>query len=238
MARSSVDEIAPDIFRIANFAPDGRLLFAQFLIRDDQPLLFHTGAKRIYDDTLNAVSRLIDPKDLRYVSWSHLEGDECGALNNFLKEVPTLEPVQCAIGARYGADFFDKPVSVVDDNYVLDLGTRKLRFMATPHVPHSWDAICAYEETTGTLLVSDLFTMYGAQPAVTDHDIVEASIDVLRSMPDYLPVGPHVHTTFDRLEALQPRTLAGHHAPTFTGDATQALRDLRGELFRLHGMTS
>ena len=237
MARSTIDEVAPDIFRIANFAPDGRLLFAQFLIRDDQPLLFHTGAKGIYDNTLNAVERLINPKDLRYVSWSHLEGDECGALNNFLAEVPQLEPLQCAIGARYGADFFDRPVSVVPDDYVLDLGTRKLRFLATPHVPHSWDAICAYEETTGTLLVSDLFTVFGAQPAVTDHDIVEPSIDVLRSMPDYLPVGPHVHQTFDRLQALRPRTLAGHHAPAFNGNATQALRDLRGELFRLHGLT-
>lgn len=238
MARSSIDEVAPDIFRIANFTPNSGPVFAQFLIRDDQPLLFHTGAKRIYDDTLNAISRLIDPKHLRYVSWSHLEGDECGALNNFLGEVPQLEPVQCAIGARYGADFFDKPVSVVDDDYVLDLGTRKLRFMATPHVPHSWDAICAYEETTGTLLASDLFTMFGEQPAVTSHDIVEASISVLKSMPDYLPVGPHVHQTFDRLEALRPRTLAGHHAPAYIGDATQALRDLRGELFRLHGMTA
>jgi flavorubredoxin len=236
MARSTIDEVAPDIFRIANFAPDGRLLFAQFLIRDDQPLLFHTGAKSIYDSTLNAVSRLIDPKRLRYVSWSHLEGDECGALNNFLAEVPQLEPVQCAIGARFGADFFDRPVSVIDDDYVLDLGTRKLRFMATPHVPHSWDAICAYEETTGTLLVSDLFTVFGEQPAVTSHDIVEPSITALKSMPDYLPVGPHVNKTFARLEALQPRTLAGHHAPAFIGDATQALRDLRGELFRLHGM--
>jgi flavorubredoxin len=237
MARSTIDEIAPDIFRIANFAPDGRLLFAQFLIRDDQPLLFHTGAKSIYDSTLAAIERLIDVKDLRYVSWSHLEGDECGALNNFLKDAPLLEPVQCAVGARFGGDFFDRPVSVVDDNYVLDLGTRKLRFMATPHVPHSWDAICAYEETTGTLLVSDLFTMFGAQPAVTDHDIVEASIRALKSIPDYLPVGPHVHRTFDRLEALRPRTLAGHHAPAFTGDATQALRDLRGELFRVNGMS-
>lgn len=234
MPRSSVDEIAPDIFRIANFAPDGRLLFAQFLIRDDQPLLFHTGAKRIYDDTLNAIGRLIDPRDLRYVSWSHLEGDECGALNNFLAEMPQLEALQCAIGARSG-DFFDREISTVPDDYVLDLGVRKLRFISTPHVPHSWDAICVYEETTGTLLVSDLFTVFGAQPAVTDHDIVEPSISVLRSMPDYLPVGPHVHTAFDKLEALHPRALAGHHAPTFTGNATQALRDLRGELFRLHG---
>src|SRR5436190_18001986 len=133
MARSTVDEVAPDIFRIANFAPDGRLLFAQFLIRDDQPLLFHTGAKRIYDDTLNAISRLIDPKDLRYVSWSHLEGDECGALNNFLKEIPTLEPVQCAIGARYGADFFDKPVRARAS--CVSWQRRTYRTPGTPSVP-------------------------------------------------------------------------------------------------------
>jgi flavorubredoxin len=234
---STIYEVAPDIFRIANFAPGaGGPLFAQFLIRDDQPLLFHTGAKRLYDDTLAAVSRLIDPADLRYVSWSHLEGDECGALNNFLAEVPNLEPLQCPIGARYGADFFDRPVTPVPDGEVVPLGSKRLRFLATPQVPHSWDAMIAYEETTGTLLVSDLFTMFGEQPAITDSDIVEPSVAALRSLPGYLPVGPHVTETFQRLEMLEPRVLAGHHAPTYTGDAVQALRDLRGELFRLHGM--
>ena len=232
---STIDEISPNVFRIANYAGPNGMTFAQFLIRDESPLLFHTGSKRIFEETLQAVGSLIDVASLRYVSWSHLESDECGALNDFLRQAPGAEPVQCAVGARYGADFFDKPVRALADGEVLELGDKRLRLMATPHVPHSWDAVVAYEETTGVLFASDLFTMRGEQPAATDHDIIEASMEVLRASPDYLPVGPHVTRTFARLEALSPRVLAGHHAPAYTGDGVKALQDLRGELFRLHG---
>ncbi|WP_047152912.1 hypothetical protein [Aneurinibacillus tyrosinisolvens] len=38
-----IDEIAPDIFRISIFVPQAGMQFNQFLIRDDEPLLFTTG---------------------------------------------------------------------------------------------------------------------------------------------------------------------------------------------------
>ncbi|HEU0073287.1 MAG TPA: MBL fold metallo-hydrolase [Dehalococcoidia bacterium] len=232
---TEVHEIAPDIFRIATYREGGGVTFVQFLIRDDEPLLYHTGGRAIFDETREALNSLIDLAKLRYIGWSHLEADECGALNDFLGVAPNAEPVQGPLGSRAG-DFFTKPIRAIADGETLDLGQRRLRFITTPHVPHSWDAITAYEETTGTLFVSDLFTAFGRTTAVTDKDIVEPALAVLDQMPDYLPVGPHTSRVFERLEALQPNVLAGHHSPTYFGDATQALRDLRGEMFRKAGL--
>jgi flavorubredoxin len=119
----------------------------------------------------------------------------------------------------------------MQDNEVLDLGRHRLRFLVTPHVPHAWDAILLYEEATGTLFTSDLFTQSGKSGPVTKSDVVGLAVETLKKYPDYLPVGQHTARVFDRLEALNPTILAGHHSPTFTGNAVQALRDLRQALF-------
>lgn len=234
---AEVYEIAEGVYRIATFAsypelPGGGITFTQFLIVDEKPLLFHTGGRAFFPQTLEAVKKVIDPATLRYISWSHLEADECGALNDFLQIAPQAEPVCGMVGALLSVgDFFTRPVKAMNDDEVLDLGRHKLRFLITPHVPHAWDAILAYEETTGTLLASDLFTVFGEPPPITEGDVVEPAMAALAALPGYLPVGPHTAKVFDRLEALKPKVLAGHHAPTFTGDVVQALRDLRRELF-------
>ena len=236
---TEVHEIAPDIFRIATYREGGGVTFVQFLIRDDESLLYHTGGRAIFDETVDAVRGLVDLAKLRYISWSHLESDECGAMNDFLGVAPNAEPVQGPLGRMLGAgDFFTKPVRGIDEGTPLELGAKKLRFLITPHVPHAWDAIMAYEETTGTLFVSDLFTAFGPTAAVTDKDLVEPALAVLDQLPDYLPIGPHTARVFERLEALRPRVLAGHHSPAYFGDSVQALRDLRGEMFRKAGLPS
>lgn len=233
---TTVHEIAPDIYRIATTIPEAPVSFIQFLIKDEKPLLFHTGSRAYFDQTLEAVKRLIDPGDLRYISWSHLEGDECGALNEFLAAAPNAEPVQGALGVQSGADFVSRPIRAMGDGEVLDLGEKRFRFLITPHVPHCWDAIMAFEETTGALFCSDLFTSFGEAPAVTDSDIVGPALATFAALPDYMPIGPHTGRVFDRLEALAPKTIAGHHSSTYNGDAVQALRDLKGEMFKLAGM--
>jgi len=233
---SEVHEIADGIYRISCFGPSAPVEFTQFLIKDERPLLFHTGPRALFPDTLEAVKTVVDPKEIRYISWSHLEADECGALNQFLAAAPDAEPVHGQIGVMLSiADFFDRPVRGLQDGEVLDLGQKKLRFLITPHVPHAWDAILVHEETTGTLFVSDLFTVFGKPAPVTESDIVEQSMDALKQLPGYLPIGTHTGAVFDRLEALQPKRLAGHHSSTYTGNAVQALRDLRGELFKFAG---
>lgn len=217
---TEIHEIADGIYRVSTFIPQINLAFTQFVIKDQQPLLFHTGQRGLFQDTLEAVKKVIDPRTLRYISWSHLEADECGAANDFLAVAPQAEPVQGQLGVMLSVgDFFTRPVVPVTDDGVLDLGQHKLRFMLTPHVPHAWDAVLVYEETTGTLLTSDLFTQSGERAATTSSDIVGRTLETHKLYPDYLPVGPHTARVFDRLEALSPRVLAGHHGPAYTGDA-------------------
>jgi flavorubredoxin len=240
VAMAEVHEIVPGIYRISHF--DGTAApveFTQFLIKDEKPLLFHTGPKALFAETLKAVKRIVDPADLRYISWSHLESDECGALNEFLAAAPNAEPVHGEIGVMLSVgDFFTKAPRGMGDDEVLDLGEKKLRFMTTPNVPHAWDAILVFEEITRTLFVSDLFTVFGKPPATTETDMVEQSMAALRQLPGYLPIGPHTSTVFERLIALEPKVIAGHHSAAYTGNAVQALRDLRGELFKEAGLVS
>lgn len=233
---TDVTEIADGIYRIATYNPDVPLVFTQFLIKDDEPLLYHTGSRALFQETLEGVRKVIDPATLRYISWSHLEADECGAANEFAAVAPNAELVQGTVGVMISVgDFFTRPVRAMNDNDELALGRHKLRFLVTPHTPHAWDAIITFEETTGTLFVSDLFTQFGEQPAVTESDMIEPTLQALQNLPGYLPIGPHTAQVFDRLEALQPKVLAGHHGPSFTGNAVGALRDLRQELFAQAG---
>lgn len=235
---SEVHEIAHGIYRISHYdANHAPVEFSQFLINDERPLLFHTGSKALFPQTLEAVKKVVDPASLSYISWSHLESDECGALNEFLAVAPKAEPVHGQIGVMLSIDdFFNRPVRALGDEEVLDLGHKKLRFLITPHVPHAWDAILVFDETTRTLFCSDLFTVFGKPEPVTESDIIEQSMAALRNLPGYLPVGPHTGAVFDRLIALQPKALAGHHGSAYTGNAVKALQDLRGELFKFAGM--
>lgn len=225
---TEIHEIGDGIVRIATFVPEANLTFNQFLIQDERPLLFHTGQRRLFPDTFEAVKKVIDPVSLRYISWSHFEADESGALNEFLEAAPNAEPVHSELGLVVNVnDYAVRPAKAMADGDVLDLGRHKLRFMVTPQVPHAWDAILAYEETTGTLLASDLFTQFGERTPVTEHDMVARTIESHALLPTYIPVGEHTWRVFDRLEALAPKSLACMHGPAFTGDAVGALRDLR-----------
>jgi flavorubredoxin len=229
---AEVHEIADGIFRIATFIPEANITFNQFLIADEKPLLFHTGQRLLFPLTLEAVRQVIDPTRLRYISWSHLEADESGALNEFLQVAPQAEAVHSELGVVVNVnDFAIRPAKVMGDGEVLDLGQHKLRFMITPQVPHCWDAILAFEETTGTLMASDLFTQLGEKASMTSGDMVERTMASHKQLPTYIPVSQHTARVFDRLEALRPGVLACMHGPAFSGDAVQALRDLRTALF-------
>src|SRR3972149_3198358 len=187
---SHIFEIAENIYRIASFTPPIPVTFTQFLIVDESPLLFHTGPRGVFRETLEAISKVIDPVKIRYISWSHLEADECGALNDFLQIAPNAEPVagELAVMLNVG-DFFTRAVKSMKDNEVLELGRHRLRYLITPHVPHSWDAVLAFDEATKTLLASDLFTHFGETVPTTESDIVEQALSVHKQLPEYVPVG-------------------------------------------------
>jgi flavorubredoxin len=227
--RPRVDEIAPDIFRISTFHPEFGIQFNQFLVRDAEPFLMHTGMRRMFDATRDGVAQLIDPTTLRWIGFSHFEPDECGALNEWLAVAPHAQPATGTVGCLVMlADFADRPPRAMGDEDVLATGTHRLRYLATPHFPHGWDAGLWYDETTATLFCSDLFFQPGdPAPLQTDDPIPAVRLAVVEGSKGPLAHDmPYTHATdatFARLAALAPRTLAAMHGSSIRGDGAQLL---------------
>jgi flavorubredoxin len=227
-----VDEVAPDLFRISAFHPDFGIQFNQFLIRDDEPVLIHTGFRSAFDQTIAAVARVIDPSTVRWIGFSHFEADECGALNRWLAAAPRATTVCGFVGATVSVnDFADRPPRVLADGEMLATGRRRLQFLATPQVPHGWDAGLFVEETERSLLCSDLFFHPGDPEPLNETGVVDRARDAILGgldgpMAKDMPYTPYTDATLLRLAALQPRTLALMHGSTYRGDGGAAIREL------------
>lgn len=226
---STVTEIAPEIYRISTFHPEFGIQFNQFLIKDEEPFLMHTGLRKMFPLTLEAVSSIIDPVNLRWLGFSHFESDECGALNEWLKVAPRAQAACSVVGAMVMVDdFADRPARPLNDGETLDTGIRRLRFLSTPHVPHCWDAGLFFEETNRTLLCSDLFFHPGNPEAVTESDVLERAKEAILAnltgpMAKDMPYTPYTDATLRRLATLEPGTLAIMHGSSFRGDGKKAL---------------
>lgn len=232
--KSNVTEIALDVYRISTFHPDYGIQFNQFLIKDDEPFIMHTGFKKMFPITLEAVASIIDPAKLRWIGFSHFESDECGALNEWLTVAPQSQAVCSFVGTMVMVnDFADRPARPLNDGEVLEIGRNRLRFLATPHVPHCWDAGLFFEENEKTLLCSDLFFHPGDPEPLTESDVVgraKASIVEGLSSPlaNDMPYTPYTDSTLRKLAELEPRTLAVMHGSSFRGDGRTAILDLAG----------
>jgi flavorubredoxin len=228
----SVTEIAADCYRISTYIPEIDLQFNQFLIDDDEPLLFHTGMKVLFPTVREAVATIIDPAKIRWISFSHFEADECGALNEWLQIAPNAEPACSMVGALVSVnDFALRPAKGMIDGEILVTGKHRYRFAQTPHVPHCWEAGLLFDETTGTLLCSDLFHQNGNVEPSTTSDVVERARKTLIEyqagpLANYMPYTKHTDGIMQGLAALNPRTIAPMHGSAFTGDGAQAVRDL------------
>jgi len=230
--KSTVTEIAKDTYRISTFHPDFRIQINQFLVVDDEPFLMHTAFRKMFPVTREAVASVTDPTKLRWIGFSHFESDECGALNHWLAIAPRAQAVCSFVGAMVMVnDFADRPARSLKDGEVLETGKHPLRFIATPHVPHCWDAGLFFDERERTLMCSDLFFHPGDPEPVTESDVVgraQASIveGLSGPMANDMPYTPYTDATLRRLAALQPRTLALMHGSTFHGDGAKAILDL------------
>jgi flavorubredoxin len=240
---TQVDEIASDVYRFSTYVSDADIVFNQFLIDAEEPLLFHTGLRGLYPLVSAAVERVLPVERLRWITFGHLEADECGAMNAWLAAAPRAEVAHGELGCLVSVnDMADRPPRPLRDGEVLDLGGRRVRRIETPHVPHGWDAGLMFEETTGTLLCGDLFTAVGESPALTGQEITGPALraeDLFRATCLTPATGP----TIRALAELQPATLGLMHGPAFTGDCARALQDLAdayderldAEGIRLHG---
>jgi flavorubredoxin len=225
-----IDEISAGLYRFSTFvphiAPPAGFTFNQFLVLGREPLLFHLGHRKTFPLTAAAVSRVLPLEKLRWLSFGHVEADECGAMNDWLAAAPNAEIVHGMIGARVSIDdMADRPAHTVVDDEVLDIGDHRLRFIATPHVPHGWEAGVFFDETTETLLCGDLFTHPGNAAAITETDIVAPAM-AAEDLFGFSSLSPTTGATLRKLAALQPAALALMHGSSFRGDCSAALRDL------------
>jgi flavorubredoxin len=232
---TNVHEIADGIYRINTPVPipgmRSGFSFNQYLIADDEPLLFHTGPRKLFALVSEAVAQVVPLERLRYVAYSHFEADECGALNAFLAVAPRAEAVCGQIGAMVsGGDFDDRPPRPLDDGERLSLGRRTILWHDTPHVPHGWDCGLMTEETTRTFFCGDLFTQGGpGKAALTESDILGPSEEFRKPM-DYFAHAPQTIPVLESLARLEPATLACMHGSAWRGDGAALLRALAGVL--------
>ncbi len=227
-----VSEIAPDVFRIATYLPGPDLQFAQFVVRDEEPLLYHTGSKRMLEDVLEGVRKVVDPARIRWIGFSHYESDECGSLNDWLSIAKDATAVCSFVGAEVSVnDTSIRPARGMRDGEVFSTGKRRFRFLSTPHVPHCWEAGLLFEETEATLFCSDLFHQNGDVEALTEKSVLDRVRNTLvmyQASPfaNYLPYTGHTDGIVRSLAKLGPKTLATMHGSIFHGDGAREIHGL------------
>lgn len=227
---TKVDEIAPDVFRLSTHIPDvappAGFTFNQFVVRGEEPFLFHTGMRQLFPLVSAAVAKVVPVDRLRWISFAHVEADELGAMNLFLDAAPEAQVVHGGLACMVSLDdLADRAPRPLADGEVLDLGGRRMRFVPTPHVPHNWESGLWFEETTRTLLAGDLFTAIGDGPAVVSDDLVEAA-NAGEDAFHATSMGPDLNPTLHRLADLEPTTLAVMHGSSYSGDGAAQLRAL------------
>jgi len=232
---TNLEEIASGIYRIGTpvEVPGGKFNFNQYLVDDDAPLLFHTGPRRLFPLVREAIERVMPVARLRYLGFSHFEADECGALNEFLAVAPQAVPLCGQVAAMVSVnDVADRPARTLADNEALPLGTHRLRWFDTPHLPHAWECGLMMDDHTGTFFCGDLFTQGGdGGPAVTESDILEPS-EAFRGRMDYFSHAPATADLLVRLAGERPKILACMHGSAFRGDGRSALLALAETLKR------
>ena len=234
---TNVHEIAEGIYRIntpvALPGDAGAFSFNQYLIDDDEPLLFHTGLRQLFPVVLEAVGHVMPVARLRHVAFSHVEADECGALNRWLAAARRATPLCGTVAAMVSiGDLADRPPRALADGEAVALGHHTVRWFDAPHLPHAWECGFLMEERTGTLLCGDLFTQPGTgEPALTESDILGPS-EAFRHAMDYFSHSKHAGALLEKLALANPATLACMHGSAWRGDGAGLLRALAVELER------
>lgn len=221
-----VNEVADGIYRLSTYVESANLVFNQYLVTAEQPLLFHCGMRQLFPLISSAAAKIIPLDRLRWVSFGHFEADECGSLNQWLAMAPEAVVVFGQIGCMVSVnDFSDRPPKAISDGDSISLGDRELLYIATPHVPHGWDAGLLFDKKTSTLLCGDLFTALGRHDPTSRADLVGRALQA-EDMFGATALTPSTKPTIKRLAALNPQALATMHGPCFEGDCVAALHEL------------
>jgi flavorubredoxin len=218
-----VEEVAERVYQIHLPVQDGAFSFNQYLVVDDEPLLFHTGPRALHPLVVRSIASVMPIERLRYIAYSHCENDECGSMRELLERAPHAVPVTGAIGAMLNGELFDRPTRAIDDGESLSLGSGSVTWLATPHLPHAWECGYLFETRTKTLLCGDLFTQPGANgPALTSSDVLEPS-ERVRTGNEYFALTSNAEDLLEQLAATNPAVLACMHGSAYRGDGAALL---------------
>ncbi|MDE3138149.1 MAG: MBL fold metallo-hydrolase [Acidobacteriota bacterium] len=233
-----IDEVAEGIYRICtpmDVIPGG-FSYNSYLIADDEPLLFHTGYRKGFPGTMEAIAKVLPVEKLRWIGGSHFEGDEFGAMNEFLAAAPGATAFGSEIGVLTSLnDFGLRPARGLADGEEFSIGGRRMKWLYTPHVPHGWDCGVLFDMSSQTLLCGDLFTQPGSStPPVTESEVLTAS-ESMRGMMDYYAHARNTTPTFERLADLRPAMLACQHGSAYRGDGASMLRELAATIEKQNG---
>ena len=219
-------EIADGIYQFTTYVPDMDFSFNQYLVNADEPMIFHTGPRQMFPLVSSAAATVVPVQGIRWISFGHVESDECGSMNEWLAAAPQSTVVQSTTGCMVSLmDLADRAPRPLQDGEVLDIGGHRMRWIDTPHVPHAWEAGLLYDETTRTLFCGDLFTQTGSYPSQTTDDLLEPA-GVAEDLFKSSSLSPASGPTIRGLAELDVSTLALMHGPTFTGDCSAALLSL------------
>jgi len=237
-----VDEIADGIYRLSTFVPEiaapAGFTFNQFIVDADEPLLFHCGPRQMFPSVSEAAARVVPLERLRWITFGHVESDECASMNQWLAVAPHAEIAHGVIGCLVSInDMADRPPRQLADGEVMDLGGKRIRHIDTPHVPHAWEARVLHEETTNTLLAGDLGTNVGNGPAVTEDDVVGPAMEA-EDMFLASCLTPATAPTIRKLAALRPTTIAIMHGSSFSGDGADMLNRLADGYAERHAVAA
>lgn len=224
-----IDEVAAGVYRIStplDVIPGG-FTFNSYLIGGEEPLLFHTGYRKLLHGTMEAIGKVLPVESLRWIGGSHFEGDEFGALNGLLAAAPSATPFATEIGVLTSLnDFASRPARGLADGEEFSVGDRRMKWLYTPHVPHGWDCGVLFDVSTKALFCGDLFTQPGAgMPPVTESEVLSAS-EAMRGMMDYYAHATGTAAILENLAGLQPSLLVCQHGSAYRGDGAALLREL------------
>lgn len=231
---TNVHEIADGIYRINTpvaIEGSGGFSFNQYVIADDEPLLFHTGPRKMFPLVREAVASILPVERLRYIAFSHVEADECGSLNEWLRTAPQSVPLCGTIAAIVSiSDLADRAPRALADGERLHLGKHQVRWLDAPHLPHAWECGFLMEERTSALLCGDLFTQGGTDnPPITESDILGPS-EAFRHEMDYFSHTKNAGVLLEKLASTNPTTLACMHGSAWRGDGAALIRALADSL--------
>ncbi len=205
----------------------GGFTFNEFLIDDEEPLLYHTGLRGMFPLVRDAVASVLPLDRLRHIGFSHYEADECGSLNELLAAAPHAAPLCGELAALTSVqDVADRPPRMLQDGETLSLGAHTVQWLATPHLPHAWECGHLFETSTATLFCGDLLSQAGHEhEPLVEHDILGAS-ESTRAEFDYYANTPQTGALFEKLAQTEPRVLACMHGSSWRGDGAGLLREL------------